>query len=494
MEAFAPHAASGVRPGCPRTWRDSRHSAPGTEGRGARGSRGGIDTSQREVDKRASIPPGQGSFSPGWYHRTMRFSPVSQSVLHATRRGAWLLIAALVLTGSTLNNRDPLDRIRRLTRTSEFDFARWTLGALGVKIEQSSLGYAGYLPDEARQQIVREYIDLTRIAGEFEARQVELTADPAIPQPSLEAESNQLEIRRIRERLAILQPQAETVLQEQEAVILEDMGLEIAGLPLPPVSFRFSRLPLSIVVSPRNIIRQDASVQLDPGLTLERQIALENHMEDTLGVSALVVPLGGIGTYPTMVQESTSLAWLAGGIAHEWAHNYLFFRPLGFLYETNFDSSPEVRTMNETAASLFGKAVSLALLERYFPDLGPAPPSSAPTAPPDEPPAFDFRAEMHATRLNVDALLAQGQVEEAEAYMEARRQVFWDAGYHIRRLNQAYFAFYGAYSDEPGGAAGADPVGEAVRLFWERSPSPASFLKRIGWMRTYQDLLRALER
>jgi len=399
-----------------------------------------------------------------------------------------------MLTGSTLNNQVSLNRIRRLTRTSEFDFAHWTLGALGVKIEQSSLGYSGYLPDEDREQIVREYIDLTRIASELEARQLELTADPAIPQPSLEAESNQLEIRRIRERLAILQPQAETVLQEQEAVILEDMGFEIAGLPLPPVSFRFSRLPLSVVISPRNIIRQDASVQLDPDLTLERQISLETDLEDTLGVSALVVPLGGIGTYPTMVQESTSLTWLAEVIAHEWAHNYLFFRPLGFLYETNLDTSPEVRTMNETAASLFGKAVSLALLKRYFPDLVPVPATNAPAAPPGEPPPFDFRAEMHATRVRVDTLLAEGQVEEAEAYMEARRKVFWDAGYHIRRLNQAYFAFYGAYADEPGGAAGADPVGETVRLFWERSPSPASFLKRIAWMWTYEDLQRALER
>jgi len=424
----------------------------------------------------------------------MQISPVRHAVLRVIGRGAWLLILALLLTGSTLNNQVSLDRIRRLTRTSEFDFARWTLGALGVKIEQSSLGYSGYLPDEDREQIVREYIDLTRIASELEARQLELTADPAIPQPSLEAESNQLEIRRIRERLAILQPQAETVLQEQEAVILEDMGFEIAGLPLPPVSFRFSRLPLSVVISPRNIIRQDASVQLDPDLTLERQISLETDLEDTLGVSALVVPLGGIGTYPTMVQESTSLTWLAEVIAHEWAHNYLFFRPLGFLYETNLDTSPEVRTMNETAASLFGKAVSLTLLKRYFPDLVPVPAANAPAAPPGEPPPFDFRAEMHATRVRVDTLLAEGQVEEAEAYMEARRKVFWDAGYHIRRLNQAYFAFYGAYADEPGGAAGADPVGETVRLFWERSPSPASFLKRIAWMWTYEDLQRALER
>jgi hypothetical protein len=204
-----------------------------------------------------------------------------------------------------------------------------------------------------------------------------------------------------------------------------------------------------------------------------------------------VVPLGGIGTYPTMVQESSSLAWVAEVIAHEWAHNYLFFRPLGFVYETNLDLNPEIRTMNETAASLFGKAVSQMVLERYYPDLLPPPSTPAPDSE-SSPPAFDFRAEMHATRIEVDALLAQGKVEEAEAYMEARRQVFWDQGYHIRRLNQAYFAFYGAYADEPGGAAGADPVGEAVRAFWERSVSPAEFLKKIGWIRSFGELQQEL--
>jgi hypothetical protein len=100
---------------------------------------------------------------------------------------------------------------------------------------------------------------------------------------------------------------------------------------------------------------------------------------------------------------------------------------------------------------------------------------------------------MHATRVKVDALLADGRVEEAEAYMEARRQVFYDQGYRfLRRLNQAYFAFYGAYADEPGGAAGEDPVGEAVRALRASSGSPLEFLRRMAWMDSYADLTRVL--
>ena len=70
---------------------------------------------------------------------------------------------------------------------------------------------------------------------------------------------------------------------------------------------------------------------------------------------------------------------------------------------------------------------------------------------------------MHTTRVTVDALLAAGKINEAESYMEQRRQLFVQNGYTIRKLNQAYFAFYGAYADVPGGAAGEDPVGPAVR-------------------------------
>ena len=108
----------------------------------------------------------------------------------------------------------------------------------------------------------------------------------------------------------------------------------------------------------------------------------------------------------------------------------------------------------------------------------------------DEP--FDFRAEMHATRVRADDLLAAGKIDEAEAYMEARRQFFWDNGYAIRKLNQAYFAFFGAYADVPGGAAGEDPVGPAVRALREQSDSLADFLNTISWMNSFEDLLKAI--
>jgi len=77
--------------------------------------------------------------------------------------------------------------------------------------------------------------------------------------------------------------------------------------------------------------------------------------------------------------------------------------------------------------------------------------------------------------------------------MEARRRFFWDNGYLIRKINQAYFAFYGAYADQPGGAAGEDPVGAAVRELRAQSPSLAAFLKRIAWMTSFEQLREVVE-
>ena len=100
---------------------------------------------------------------------------------------------------------------------------------------------------------------------------------------------------------------------------------------------------------------------------------------------------------------------------------------------------------------------------------------------------------MHETRVTTDEMLAAGKIEEAEAYMDARREIFWQNGYAIRKLNQAYFAFYGAYADVPGGPAGEDPVGPAVRALRTQSESLADFVNRISWMTSFEQLQAAIQ-
>jgi hypothetical protein len=150
--------------------------------------------------------------------------------------------------------------------------------------------------------------------------------------------------------------------------------------------------------------------------------------------------------------------------------------------------------MNETTAEMIGNELGAMMISRYYPELAPPPQAFANRLRRDQQPAgtqsanFDFRAEMHDTRVTADGLLAQGKVDEAEAYMEARRRVLWDHGYRIRKLNQAYFAFYGAYGAGGGGAAGVDIVGDAVRLLRRRSPSIAVFVNTMATFSNFQQL------
>jgi hypothetical protein len=383
-----------------------------------------------------------------------------------------------------------------LTRDIEFDFVSWTINALGVKLSQSALGAGNYMTEDNRHALVVDYLELVSEVNQAEYELRLVYSDPDIQYPEAASAGLRIALEELYERRAQLAPFAETVLQDQLGVIASDLGLSVGGQPIPPVFYHTTSMPWALIVSPRDEIRQEFSVNLLPEITVDEHSRLEDQVDQALDRSSLVVGIGGVGTYPTMVSHTTSLNWLTEVVAHEWTHNFLTLRPLGINYMT----SPELRTMNETAASIAGKEMGLALLERFYPEFVPPPP------PPVEPsqetgeeslqpevPVFDFQTEMRITRENVDAMLADGKVEEAEAYMERRREFFWQNGYQIRKLNQAYFAFYGAYADMPGGAAGEDPVGEAVRELRDRSPSLAAFLNRISWMSSFEGLLEALE-
>jgi hypothetical protein len=400
------------------------------------------------------------------------------------------LLFFMSVAGSTLQALDTNDRVHTYTREIEFDYASWTIDALLGKAGQLGVSATGYLSAAEASSFVRDYIDLLGEAMQLEYQLSLLASDEDLIEPQGEAADVIRARDAARERLAQMQPVVEAILQEQVAVTIAEEGVELGGVPFPPVVFHFTQPPMALIVSPRDVIRQDVNLSLEPSLTLEEVQSLERSVEEGMDVSALVVPIGGVGVYPTMISESTSLVWVTDVISHEWVHNYLTLHPLGIRYFV----SPESRTMNETTASILGREFGLRTLQRYYPDLVPPPAVESDQESGQEvsPPVFDFRAEMRESRLRVDALLAEGRIEEAESYMEMRREFLWENGYRIRRLNQAYFAFYGAYADEPGGAAGDDPVGDAVRRLWAILDSPSEFLETMAWLTDYQDLQETL--
>ncbi|MBI2755219.1 MAG: hypothetical protein HYX52_00765 [Chloroflexi bacterium] len=260
-----------------------------------------------------------------------------------------------------------------------------------------------------------------------------------------------------------------------------------APLPglFPPVLIAFTTSPNVLIVAPRAELRVLSSTLLKP-LDVSQQERLEASA-DSLGVSSLVVPTGGIATYPAMVLDSGAPAQVVASSAHEWVHHYLVFRPLGAAYWSN----QEAREINETVADLVAQEVGARAADLLgLPPL-PAPPSAPPPpAASARPPEFDFRAFMRATRLEVERLLAAGRVEAAEAYMQGRQVEVARQGYPIRKLNQAYFAFYGSYG-EGFAASPRSPVPALLRQVRTASPSLGAFLRRVEGITTLAEL-RAL--
>ncbi len=397
-----------------------------------------------------------------------------------------LVLAGALLGGSVLQANSIQERARRFTRPVEFNFVRWTLDALWGKWEMLSVGGALFLPPDARAAVVEDY--LSAVA---ESRKAETDLREALSNPEEALDEDTLRELRTHFQAATTQketlaPWAEAVLESQVSAVLYRNGLTLGGQPIPPVSFHLTRPPQALIVSPREVIRQEADISLQPRLSPDAVQNLETEVEKTLNVSALVVRTGGIGVYPTMVLESTDLNWVCEVVAHEWTHNYLDWHPLGIRY----GASPEMRTINETVATISGQENGGLVIKTYYPERvpPPAPPPQASEETQNAPPAFDFQREMHRTRMAVDRLLAEGAVERAEWYMEVRRRFFWAHGYHLRKLNQAYFAFYGAYAAAPEGAAGEDPVGAAVRLMRKKSPSVGAFVRRMAWVVSWRQL------
>ena len=420
-----------------------------------------------------------------------------QKVIRALNFTAVICLVLLLITTSIWQPVNPEDAIRPATRPYEFDYFAWTLGALWDKVSMTGLGLNHYLTFYQERQIVKEYFSLLQQNNDLEKQIEDLYADPNVANPKQESADLQLELQSKKEELKRQSSLAEAVIQNQIAVTLESLGLTNLRQPFPPVLYHTTELPKELIVSRRDVIEQVTSVSLRADMSIDEITALEDEVEANTDYSALVVDVGGVGTYPSMVISTSSLSFLIETVAHEWTHNYLNLRPLGLHYA----SSPELRTMNETTASIAGEEISQAVTRYFYADLLKTPNTPykvydanyvEQSAQQDEIAPFDYRQEMYNTRVHVDELLKEGQIDAAESYMDERRQVFWDNGYAIRKLNQAFFAFHGAYASQTYSAAGEDPVGSAVRTLRARSASLADFINKMSTFSSYEQLAQAV--
>jgi len=256
----------------------------------------------------------------------------------------------------------------------------------------------------------------------------------------------------------------------------------------PPVSFELEKPPNLLVISSRDRIESMREVTLRQELSLEEMEDIEAEV-DKLGVSSLVVKLGGFGgTYPTFVVNDASLRFTIDTATEEWLHQYLVFKPLGFLYLldlTGVSRNYDIATINETVTGMVSKEIGALVCEKYYPQC-----ENGNSQVQEAEPEFDFNREMREIRRAVDKYLAQGEIEAAEEFMEQKRQYLASKGYYIRKLNQAYFAFHGTYADRP---TSISPIGLELKLLRSQSASLKDFLDTVAGMTSRQDLVDSIK-
>lgn len=304
----------------------------------------------------------------------------------------------------------------------------------------------------------------------------------------------QANLEEARKERAALENRVEAIIEGRVTSILEEEGLAMKmpifsdlGVIFPPVDFELDSPPRVLAVSPRDRIHLDESYLLDPSIdataAFEIEDASEGDNSGESGVSARVLGTGGVATYPAVINEFDSYEHMVEIVFHEWTHQYLVFFPLG----RSYFSGASVRTINETVATISGEKLARAYFERYDDLQQDEAPTPAPTPSGNgtEEPAFDFSEEMRALRREVEDLLADGAIKEAEALMDRKRDEFEENGYYVRKINQGYFAYRGFYATSAGSI---DPLGPNIQELYTRAGSPGAFLQLMRGVTTRSEV------
>ena len=345
--------------------------------------------------------------------------------------------------------------------------------------------------DLSREEQIERMEELFDLQVEVRAirRDIARAAATGAPHDGDTLDALERRLSTLLQRREALRNDVEELLESELAAVIAEAGLRRGSGPFqvvfPPVDFRLDVTPRVLAVSPRDRIRLAETVLLDGDSEVAEWEAVEASLAAEHDLSALVLPISGLAAYPAIVSGTRDLRRTLEIVAHEWLHQYWFFYPLGF----NYFASAEMTTLNETAADIAGRELGDLAYERLT-GIRPPSPTDAPSPAASDERTFDFGDEMRETRRTVDAMLAEGRVDEAEQYMEARRQVFVANGYSIRVINQAYFAFHGTYAESP---ASVSPIAGQLHDLRQRTPTLGEFIRTVARFPTYDAFLAYLE-
>ncbi len=385
-------------------------------------------------------------------------------------------------------------KLDKIIKPYSFSIFGWEIEALSYELEDFIFGGGDEIADDS--PIVLEYFSLNRQIRDLEW-QIEINGDKN-GQSELAALKEQLE--GLRKQKDALEDSVERIMQKQIIETLAQMGVYNPldnhlnlEFNFPPVNFELEAPPHLLIISPRDRVMRAREITLIQEISPEERQEIEDAI-DELGVSSIVVGLGGVATYPSFVIDTAGLQFTINVAIEEWLHQYLFFRPLGFTYTlhlTGVATNSEVAVMNETLVGIVREEVGALLYQNYYSQyLGEVEGNNQAETNQSDEPEFDFFKEMRGIRLTVDDYLANGEIEQAEVFMEQKRLFLASKGYYLRRLNQAYFAFYGTYAAGP---ASVNPIGTELKALRELNTSLSEYLNQAASMTSRDDLKSSLE-
>jgi hypothetical protein len=374
-----------------------------------------------------------------------------------------------------------------ITKPYNFQITTWEFQTLTGEIGDFLTGKDK--TDNVTAEIITYFTNAARI------RNLEATLN-AVRAGTMSGDIDQIqnELDELRSQNAARRVATEKALEDQVREALAQQGIynpmdRYIKIPVsfPSVRVYLGEPPNILVISPRDRIEAIKEVILVPDMSIEDMEKVESQIEQ-LGYSAEVEGLGGLSTYPSYILDESDLRFTLQTAVHEWIHQYLAFTPLGFRYildQIGIHQKAEVATINETVADIIGKEIGDMIYQKLVPESVTTSPQ-----PPNNGTGFDFNKAMREIRQAVDNYLAQGEIEQAEAYMEQQRQYLAENGYYIRKLNQAYFAFHGTYGDSP---SSVSPIGQELTQLRDQSVSIRDFLNNAAGLKSEEELLKKLD-
>ena len=244
------------------------------------------------------------------------------------------------------------------------------------------------------------------------------------------------------ERYGFQKPESQSELVKKLLINeLYDQNMDyIFNIIFPTPEFTVGNSPKLLVTSPRSKIERKGELLLTPSLSINEIEALESATENK-DLSSIIIDIGGIAAYPSIISDGKNLRELFLTVSHEWLHQYLIFHPLG----RSYFSSPEMKEINETLANIFSNKLLDDLCKKNF-ELKNEVCEQYKKSNKTE---FNYREFMKSLRTEVDSLLADRKINDAEKLMQESTSILNSNGIKIRKINQAWFAFNGTYGDSP---------------------------------------------